>query len=124
VAITMSTWLMLPFLEAHPGTNRELLVLAMGEGSLIFFHLNDFPVLVCERILGNECGADPANVDGCGDWNRCGRTGDDFDRRSVVSPVELTPREGVRASRSHRFEESGRVPDAPALGERTGRSRA
>ena len=37
----MAAGIMLPILEAHPGTNRELLVLAMGAGSLILSHVND-----------------------------------------------------------------------------------
>ena len=41
VAITMAAGLMLPVVEARPDTNRELLVLAMGAGSLIFSHVND-----------------------------------------------------------------------------------
>ena len=41
VAITMAAGIMLPILEAHPGTNRELLVLSMGAGSLILSHVND-----------------------------------------------------------------------------------
>jgi gluconate:H+ symporter, GntP family len=41
VAITTSASLMLPIAEAMPGVNRELLVLAMGAGSLIASHLND-----------------------------------------------------------------------------------
>jgi len=41
VAITMAAGLMLPILQARPDTNRELLVLAMGAGSLIFSHVND-----------------------------------------------------------------------------------
>ena len=41
VSITMAAGLMLPIIEARPDTNRELLVLAMGAGSLIFSHVND-----------------------------------------------------------------------------------
>lgn len=41
VAITMAAGLMLPIVQARPDTNRELLVLAMGAGSLIFSHVND-----------------------------------------------------------------------------------
>jgi gluconate:H+ symporter, GntP family len=41
VAITTSASLMLPIADAMPGVNRELLVLAMGAGSLIASHLND-----------------------------------------------------------------------------------
>jgi GntP family gluconate:H+ symporter len=41
VAITTSAALVKPIADAHPGTNLELLVLAMGAGSLIFSHVND-----------------------------------------------------------------------------------
>jgi GntP family gluconate:H+ symporter len=41
VAITMAAGLMLPVVDARPETNRELLVLSMGAGSLIFSHVND-----------------------------------------------------------------------------------
>ena len=41
VAITMAAGLMLPIVTARPETNRELLVLAMGAGSLICSHVND-----------------------------------------------------------------------------------
>ncbi|MES2571654.1 MAG: permease DsdX, partial [Verrucomicrobiota bacterium] len=41
VAITMAAGIMVPVLETCPETNRELLVLAMGAGSLILSHVND-----------------------------------------------------------------------------------
>ena len=41
VTITMTAGLMLPIAIAHPELNRELLVIAMGAGSLILSHLND-----------------------------------------------------------------------------------
>lgn len=41
VTITMTAGLMLPIAAAHPELNRELLVIAMGAGSLILSHLND-----------------------------------------------------------------------------------
>ncbi len=41
VSITMAAGLMLPIVDARPDTNRELLVLAMGAGSLICSHVND-----------------------------------------------------------------------------------
>ncbi|MEO5913660.1 MAG: gluconate:H+ symporter [Luteolibacter sp.] len=41
VSITMAAGLMLPIVQARPDTNRELLVLAMGAGSLICSHVND-----------------------------------------------------------------------------------
>jgi GntP family gluconate:H+ symporter len=41
VAITMSAAILLPVLTAAPDTNRELLVISMGAGSLILSHLND-----------------------------------------------------------------------------------
>jgi GntP family gluconate:H+ symporter len=41
VAITLAASLILPLAAASPGTNRELLVLSLGAGSLILSHLND-----------------------------------------------------------------------------------
>jgi GntP family gluconate:H+ symporter len=41
VAITTSAALVKPIADAQPGTNLELLVLAMGAGSLILSHVND-----------------------------------------------------------------------------------
>ena len=41
VAITTAASLMAPVAAAVPGTNRELLVVALGAGSLIASHVND-----------------------------------------------------------------------------------
>ena len=41
VAITMAAAILAPIAAAHPGTNRELLVIALGAGSLVLSHLND-----------------------------------------------------------------------------------
>ena len=41
VAVIMASSLMLPVLGMHPETNRELLVLALGAGSLVCSHVND-----------------------------------------------------------------------------------
>src|SRR5262245_38581026 len=41
VAITMASAIMAPVAANAPGLNRELLVLAMGAGSLFLSHLND-----------------------------------------------------------------------------------
>jgi GntP family gluconate:H+ symporter len=41
VAITTSAGLMIPIVRADPSTNLELLVVAMGSGSLILSHVND-----------------------------------------------------------------------------------
>ncbi len=41
VAVMMAASLMLPILEVRPDVNRELLVLAMGAGSLVLSHVND-----------------------------------------------------------------------------------
>ena len=40
-AISAAVGIMAPIADAVPGTNRELLVLAMGAGSSIFSHLSD-----------------------------------------------------------------------------------
>ncbi|MDB6151338.1 MAG: permease DsdX [Chthoniobacter sp.] len=52
VAITMAAGLMLPVVEARPDTNRELLVLAMGAGSLILSHVNDSGFWFVKEYLG------------------------------------------------------------------------
>ena len=41
VAIALAASLVAPMLAAAPGTNRELLVISLGAGSLILSHLND-----------------------------------------------------------------------------------
>jgi GntP family gluconate:H+ symporter len=41
VSITMAAGIIAPIALAQPGTNKELLVLSMGAGSLILSHLND-----------------------------------------------------------------------------------
>jgi GntP family gluconate:H+ symporter len=41
VAITTASGIMLPLVQADPTINKELLVLAMGAGSLILSHVND-----------------------------------------------------------------------------------
>src|SRR5206468_11190258 len=41
VAITTAAGLVAPVLKAHPTVDLELLVVAMGAGSLILSHLND-----------------------------------------------------------------------------------
>ena len=41
VSIALSASLILPIAAASPGTNRELLVISLGAGSLILSHLND-----------------------------------------------------------------------------------
>ncbi len=41
VTITMTAGMMVPVMDGHPETNRELLVVALGAGSMILSHLND-----------------------------------------------------------------------------------
>jgi GntP family gluconate:H+ symporter len=41
VSITAASALMVPVLAAHPGVNRELMVISIGCGSLFLSHLND-----------------------------------------------------------------------------------
>jgi len=41
VAITLGSAIMVPIAQAHPGVNVELLVIALGAGSLVLSHLND-----------------------------------------------------------------------------------
>jgi GntP family gluconate:H+ symporter len=41
VTITMTAGLLQPVIVSHPGTNVELLVIAIAAGSIILSHLND-----------------------------------------------------------------------------------
>ncbi|MEA3208437.1 MAG: gluconate:H+ symporter, GntP family [Chthoniobacter sp.] len=52
VSITMAAGLMAPVVAAHPETNKELLVLAMGAGSLILSHVNDSGFWFVKEYLG------------------------------------------------------------------------
>jgi GntP family gluconate:H+ symporter len=52
VAVTTAAGLMLPVLEGRPETNRELLILAMGAGSLILSHVNDSGFWFVKEYLG------------------------------------------------------------------------
>ena len=52
VAVTMAAGLMLPLVETTSGINLELLVLAMGAGSLILSHVNDSGFWFVKEYLG------------------------------------------------------------------------
>lgn len=52
VAITTCAGLIKPLADATPGTDRELLVLAMGAGSLILSHVNDGGFWLVKSSLG------------------------------------------------------------------------
>jgi len=52
VAVTMAAGLMAPLLVQMPGVNKELLVLAMGAGSLILSHVNDAGFWFVKEYLG------------------------------------------------------------------------
>ena len=52
VAITTAAGLLAPVLAAHPETSRELLVLALGFGSLFLSHLNDGGFWIVKDCLG------------------------------------------------------------------------
>ena len=56
VAITTAAALMAPEVAAHPGTNVELLVIAMGCGSLFLSHLNDGGFWIVKECLGLTVG--------------------------------------------------------------------
>jgi GntP family gluconate:H+ symporter len=56
VAITMTAGLMVPIVQANPEVNRELLVLAMGAGSLILSHVNDSGFWFVKEYLGMDVG--------------------------------------------------------------------
>jgi len=52
VAIMMATGLVAPLLQLRPETNRELLVLAMGAGSLVLSHVNDSGFWLVKEYFG------------------------------------------------------------------------
>ena len=52
VAITTAAGLLAPLLATHPEINRELLVLALGFGSLVLSHLNDGGFWIVKDCLG------------------------------------------------------------------------
>ncbi len=56
VAITTAAALMGPEVAAHPGTNVELVVIAMGCGSLFLSHLNDGGFWIVKECLGLTVG--------------------------------------------------------------------
>jgi GntP family gluconate:H+ symporter len=51
VAITTASGILAPVATAAPGVNRELLVVAMGAGSLIFSHVNDGGFWIVKEYL-------------------------------------------------------------------------
>lgn len=56
VAITTAAGVMAPVLAAHPEINRELLVVALGFGSLVLSHLNDGGFWIVKDCLGLTVG--------------------------------------------------------------------
>jgi GntP family gluconate:H+ symporter len=52
VAITTAAGLIAPMMATMPGTNVELMVLAMGAGSVIFSHVNDAGFWLVKEYLG------------------------------------------------------------------------
>lgn len=56
VAITTAAGLLAPMLAAHPEVNRNLLVLALGSGSLVLSHLNDGGFWIVRDCLGLTVG--------------------------------------------------------------------
>lgn len=56
VAITTAAGLMAPEMAAHPGANAELVVIAMGCGSLFLSHLNDSGFWIVKECLGLTVG--------------------------------------------------------------------
>ena len=52
VSVTTAAGIMVPFVEADPTINRELLVLAMGAGSLILSHVNDGGFWLVKEYFG------------------------------------------------------------------------
>jgi GntP family gluconate:H+ symporter len=56
VAITVASGLLVPVVASHPGVNVELLVVAIGCGSLFLSHLNDAGFWIVKDCLGLTVG--------------------------------------------------------------------
>jgi GntP family gluconate:H+ symporter len=56
VAITVASGLLVPLVAAHPGMNVELLIIAVGCGSLFLSHLNDGGFWLVKDCLGLTVG--------------------------------------------------------------------
>jgi GntP family gluconate:H+ symporter len=56
VAITAAAGVLAPFVQANPAIDRELLVLAIGSGSLFLSHLNDGGFWIVKESLGFTVG--------------------------------------------------------------------
>ncbi len=54
VSVTTAAGIMLPVVQADPHVNRELLVLAMGAGSLILSHVNDSGFWLVKEYFGMD----------------------------------------------------------------------
>ena len=54
VSVTTAAGIMLPFVQADPHLNKELLVLAMGAGSLILSHVNDGGFWLVKEYFGMD----------------------------------------------------------------------
>lgn len=52
VAVTTTAGLMVPIIAGNPSVNKELLILAMGSGSLILSHVNDAGFWFVKEYLG------------------------------------------------------------------------
>ena len=54
VSVTTAAGIMLPIVHADPTINKELLVLAMGAGSLILSHVNDGGFWLVKEYFGMD----------------------------------------------------------------------
>ncbi|HYR57334.1 MAG TPA: permease DsdX, partial [Chthoniobacteraceae bacterium] len=54
VSVTTAAGIMLPLVKADPHINRELLVLAMGAGSLVLSHVNDGGFWLVKEYFGMD----------------------------------------------------------------------
>jgi len=52
VSVTTTAGLMVPIIAGNPGVNKELLILAMGSGSLVLSHVNDAGFWFVKEYLG------------------------------------------------------------------------
>ena len=70
VAVVTAAGIMAPIAAAMPHVNKELLVVAIGAGSLIASHVNDGGFWLVKEYLNMSGAADGGDMDGDGDDHR------------------------------------------------------
>ena len=75
VACVTAASIMTPIVAAMPGANKELLVVAIGAGSLIASHVNDGGFWLVKEYFGMSVPADRCDLDGARDDRLDARAG-------------------------------------------------